>query len=153
MTRAVVIRHPERSDYEQWRPLWDQYNAFYNRAGTTALSADITQMTWSRFFNPNEPVSCLVADQDGRLVGLAHYIFHRNTTMINPICYLQDLFTSEQSRGKGVGRALINAVYDRAKLAGSPRVYWHTHETNATAQALYDKVAERSGFIVYRQTM
>jgi GNAT superfamily N-acetyltransferase len=71
--------------------------------------------------------------------------------MLGPTCYLQDLFTSEAARGKGVGRALINGVYERARRAGSTRVYWHTHETNVTAQTLYDKVAERSGFIVYRQ--
>ena len=75
----------------------------------------------------------------------------RSTTAIEPSCYLQDLFTTEAARGKGVGSALIHGVYERAKLAGSPRVYWQTHETNVTAQRLYDKVAERSGFIVYRK--
>ena len=108
-------------------------------------------MTWARFFDAYEPVHGLVAQSDGRLVGLTHYLFHRSTTAIEPLCYLQDLFTNEAARGSGVGRALIEAVYDRARLAGSPRVYWQTQETNHTAMLLYDKVAERSGFIVYRK--
>lgn len=94
---------------------------------------------------------CLVAEDDGRLRGLAHYLFHRSMIAIAPVCYLQDLFTTPQARGQGVGRALIEAVYDAAHAAGSSRVYWHTHETNAPAQALYDRLAEKSGFIVYRK--
>jgi GNAT superfamily N-acetyltransferase len=93
----------------------------------------------------------LVAESEGRLIGLTHYIFHRSTTSIQPNCYLQDLFTDEAGRGKGVGRALINGVYEAAKRAGSPRVYWLTHETNHTAMQLYDKVAEKSGFVMYRK--
>ena len=90
-------------------------------------------------------------NSSGRIVGLAHYLFHRSTTQLAPVCYLQDLFTVEESRGKGVGRALIEAVYERAREAGAKRVYWQTHETNATAMRLYGQVAERSGFIVYRR--
>jgi GNAT superfamily N-acetyltransferase len=71
--------------------------------------------------------------------------------MIGPTCYLQDLFTAESARGQGIGRALIESVYERAKAAGSQRVYWQTHETNLTGMKLYDKVAERSGFVVYRK--
>ena len=93
----------------------------------------------------------LVAEDGGELLGLVHYIFHRNTWMVNDVCYLEDLFTAEQARGKGVGRALIEAVYARAAAAGGTRVYWLTHETNITAQALYDKVAEKPGFIQYRK--
>jgi len=108
-------------------------------------------MTWSRFFDAYEPVHAMVAERNGELVGLVHYIFHRNTTMIGPTCYLQDLFTSSTARGTGVGRALIEAVYARAEAAGSTRVYWMTHETNLTAMKLYDKVATRSGFVQYRR--
>jgi GNAT superfamily N-acetyltransferase len=108
-------------------------------------------MTWSRFFDANEPVHALVTERDSQLLGLVHYLFHRSTIHIAPVCYLQDLFTTEAARGRGVGRTLIQAVYEQAKLAGSPRVYWQTHETNLTAMKLYDKVAERSGFVVYRQ--
>jgi GNAT superfamily N-acetyltransferase len=92
-----------------------------------------------------------VAESDDRLIGLVHYLFHRSTTLLALTCYLQDLFTSEESRGRGVGGALIEAVYRRAAAAGSTRVYWLTHETNVTAQRLYDQLADRSGFIVYRK--
>jgi GNAT superfamily N-acetyltransferase len=151
MTESLSIRSVTRQDYDQWLPLWDGYNAFYGRSGPTALAPDITRMTWERFFDAYEPVNALVAESDGKLVGLTHYIFHRSTTSIAPNCYLQDLFTNEATRGKGVGRALINGVYERAQLAGSPRVYWLTHETNHTAMELYNKVAEHSGFVVYRK--
>jgi GNAT superfamily N-acetyltransferase len=148
---APTIRFVAESDYAEWLPLWDGYNKFYGRFGHTALPEEITRTTWSRFFDAYEPVFCLVAEERGHLVGLVHYLFHRSTTSIAPNCYLQDLFTTEATRGKGVGRALINAVYEQAKLAGLPRVYWQTHETNETAMKLYDKVAERSGFLVYRK--
>ncbi len=151
MSTNLLIRPIEPADYEQWLPLWDAYNAFYGRFGATALPLEITQTTWARFFDPDEPVNALVAESNGKLIGLTHYIFHRSTTAIGLNCYLQDLFTNEAARGKGVGRALINGVYERAKFAGSPRVYWQTHETNITAMKLYDKIAERSGFLVYRK--
>ena len=146
------IRSLTQHDYDQWLPLWEGYNAFYGRSGKTALEPEITRITWERFFDASEPIYALVADTDGQLIGLAHYIFHRSTIAIQPICYLQDLFTNEAARGKGVGRALINGVYEQARNAGSTRVYWHTHETNNTARQLYDKVAELSGFIVYRKS-
>jgi len=148
----VTVRAVQRDDYAQWKPLWDGYNAFYGRSGATALPDEITQATWSRFFDAYEPVNALVAECGGKLVGIVHYIFHRSTTFLGPTCYLQDLFTTSELRGRGVGRALIEAVYDKAREAGCPRVYWLTHETNATAMALYDKVAEKSGFVQYRKT-
>ncbi|WP_050382803.1 GNAT family N-acetyltransferase [Bradyrhizobium pachyrhizi] len=151
MADDVTIRFVTRDDYAEWLPLWDGYNAFYERSGPTALAPEITAMTWERFFDAYEPVHALVADAGGRLLGLTHYLFHRSTTAIAPTCYLQDLFTSEAARGKGVGRALINGVYAQARLAGSPRVYWQTHETNHTAMQLYDKVADKPGFVIYRK--
>ena len=108
-------------------------------------------MTWARFFDAYEPVHALVAERGNRLMGLAHYLFHRSTTAIAPVCYLQDLFTDQSARRQGVGGALINEVYARARQLGSPRVYWQTHHTNHTAQALYNKLAEHSGFVVYRK--
>lgn len=147
------IRCIAREDYAQWLALWDGYNAFYGRAGVTALDREITAMTWSRFFDAYEPVFALVADVDGKLAGIAHYLFHRSTTAIAPSCYLQDLFTAPAARGKGVGKALIEAVYEQASTAGCGRVYWQTHESNAAAQRLYDRVAQRSGFIVYRKLL
>src|ERR1700751_1488691 len=151
MSNDLTIRFVTPVDFEQWLPLWDGYNAFYGRSGATALSPEITRMTWARFFDAYEPVHALVAENDGRLVGLAHYLFHRSTTAIAPVCYLQDLFTDATVRGQGIGGALIGELYERARQAGTSRVYWQTHETNRTAQQLYDKIAERSGFIVYRK--
>ena len=153
MPDNLIVRPVVRGDYTQWLPLSDGYNAFYERSGPTALDPEITRMTWARFFDAYEPVHALVAESEGRLLGLTHYLFHRSTTVIAPNCYLQDLFTSAAARGKGVGRALIEGVYERARTAGSPRVYWQTHKTNHTAMQLYDKVAERSGFVVYRKML
>lgn len=150
MSNSLTIRPVTRQDFDQWLPLWEGYNAFYGRSGATALAAEITQMTWARFFDAYEPIHALVAEGQGQLLGIAHYLFHRSTTSIEPSCYLQDLFTSDASRGKGVGKALINGVYEQARIAGAARVYWQTHEANLTAMKLYDKVAERSGFVVYR---
>jgi len=148
---SLSIRFVRRDDFDKWLPLWDGYNAFYGRSGPTALKRGITDITWSRFFDAYEPMHALVAENDGELLGLVHYLFHRSTTTIEPDCYLRDLFTTQAARGKGVGRALIEGVYEQAKLAGASRVYWQTHETNVTAQQLYDRLAERSGFIVYRK--
>ena len=151
MSGKPTIRFVTQADYAQWLPLWDGYNAFYERSGPTALAPDITAMTWARFFDSYEPVHALVAESGGELLGLTHYLLHRSTTSIAPTCYLQDLFTNAAARGKGVGRALIEGVYAQARLAGASRVYWQTHETNRTAMQLYDKVAEHSGFVVYRK--
>ena len=153
MTAAIRVRSVAREDFDEWKILWDGYNAFYGRAGATALPDAVTRSTWSRFFDEKEPVHALVAESGGRIVGLAHYLFHRSTNQIANICYLQDLFTIEDARGKGIGQALIEAVYEKAREARCVRVYWQTHESNAVAQALYRKVAERSGFIVYRKDL
>jgi GNAT superfamily N-acetyltransferase len=149
----IVVREIVPDDFAAWSVLWDGYNAFYGRHGPTALPIEITRLTWQRFLDPAEPMHALVAEHERTLVGLAHFLFHRSTILPNPTCYLQDLFTAEAARGRGIGRALIEAVYERARLLGSQRVYWHTHETNATARRLYDAVAENSGFIVYRRML
>jgi GNAT superfamily N-acetyltransferase len=148
MSNQLTIRSVALTDFAQWQPLWEGYNLFYGRA---ALPTEITQRTWSRFFDAYEPVYAVVAEKGGQLLGLVHYLFHRSTIQIAPTCYLQDLFTNEAARGKGIGRALIESVYERARVAGCPRVYWQTHESNLTAMKLYDKVADRSGFVVYRK--
>jgi GNAT superfamily N-acetyltransferase len=152
-TRTLVVRPVASTDLAQWRPLWDGYNAFYGRSGPTALAEEVTHTTWARFFDAVEPVHALVAEHEGRLVGLVHYLFHRSTTLLGPTCYLQDLFTEAALRGQGVGRALIAAVNQRARAAGAERVYWMTHETNTTAMKLYDQVAEKPGFVIYRQVL
>ncbi len=151
MTNAVRIRPVQQADLAAWTPLWEGYNAFYGRAGPTALSPSITTVTWHRFFDANEPVFALVAESAGRLVGLTHYLYHRSTTRIEPTCYLQDLFTAADVRGQGVGRALILGVYEAARAAGIREVYWQTHETNGAGRVLYDKVARYAGYIVYEQ--
>ena len=153
MAGPVIVRPASRADYARWLPLWDGYNAFYGRGGDTALAPEITTATWDRFFDPYEPMFALVAEQDGALLGLTHYLLHRSTTSLLPSLYLQDLFTSAEARGQGVGRALIEAVYRAAQDVGLPRVYWLTHETNETAMALYDRIAEKSAFVVYRKQL
>ena len=149
----LIIRPASRADYAQWLDLWAGYNAFYKRTGPTAVSQEMTDLTWARFFDGYEPMHALVAEKDGKLLGFTHYIYHRNTTMVGPACYLQDLFTAEGARGVGVGRALIEGVYAAARAVGSPRVYWQTQAGNATAQRLYDTIAEKSDFIVYRKSL
>ena len=149
MNPSLNIRSITRQDYADWRPLWDGYNAFYGRSGPTALAEQITAATWDRFFSASEPVHALVAEDEGRVVGIAHYLFHRSTTRLHDVCYLQDLFTSQQYRGRGVGRLLIQAVYAAASAAQSSRVYWTTQITNEAGRALYEKVAKHAGFIVY----
>ena len=149
MTQAVLVRPIQREDRAQWRPLWDGYNAFYGRQGETALPEAITAATWERFFNANEPVHGLVAVEGGSLVALVHYLFHRSTTRLHDVCYLQDLFTAPGHRGRGIGRQLVEAVYAAARAAHSSRVYWTTQDTNTPGRALYDKLGRHAGFIVY----
>lgn len=145
----VTVRAAKRKDFAQWEPLWDGYTRFYKREP----DSQITAVLWRRAFDVYEPIHILVAELDGKIIGVVHYLFHRSTSMIASVCYLQDLFTADGLRGKGVGRALIEAVYKRAAEAGAPRVYWMTHETNATAMMLYDKVATKSGFLQYRKEL
>jgi GNAT superfamily N-acetyltransferase len=149
----LLIRPVMPEDYPHWLPLWLAYNAFYGRSGATALPDIVTETTWARFLDPMAPMAATVAVKDGQVVGLAHHLFHHSTSAIEMSCYLQDLFTMEAHRGQGIARGLIEAVYEAAKRAGTTRVYWHTHETNRTAQKLYDKIAQKSGFIVYRKVL
>jgi ribosomal protein S18 acetylase RimI-like enzyme len=150
---SVVIRDVQRHDRSQWQALWDDYNAFYGRAGPTALDPAVTELTWARFFDPASPVNCLVAVRGEAVVGLVHHIFHASTTRATDVCYLQDLITCASLRGKGIGRMLIEAVAAAARRAGCSRVYWQTKSDNQTARALYDKVGEHSGFIVYSREL
>ena len=145
----IDVRAARKDDFAQWEPLWDGYTRFYEREP----NAEITAVLWRRAFDVYEPIHILVAEMDGRIVGIVHYLYHRSTSLIEPTCYLQDLFTEEGLRGKGVGRELIQAVYARAREAGASRVYWMTHETNATAMKLYDTVADKTGFLQYRKLL
>ena len=145
----VSVRPVAPGDYSAWRPLWDGYNAFYGRVGPTALDETITEQTWRRFFEADSSVRAFVAEMGGRVVGIAHCVFHRSTSRFTDVCYLQDLFTKEELRGKGIGRALIERVIEVARESGCSRVYWNTQATNVAGRALYDKLAEHRGFIVY----
>ena len=139
-----AVRADERAD---WEPLWKGYQAFYK----VVISEQTTAKTWARLHDPAEPMEVLGAYMDDRLCGIVHYLFHRSCWTIGDYCYLQDLFVAEGVRNLGLGRALILAVEERARGAGASRVYWLTHETNTDARALYDRLAERSGFIQYRK--
>ena len=141
-----MVRAIRRGDRERWAPLWRAYLDFYR----AQWSLEVANATFARIFDPLEPVHAVVAERDGELIGFSHYLFQRSTWLINPQCYLQDLYVGEAERGGGVGRALIGAVVAAAKDAGAARVFWNTHETNAVARRLYDAVSERSGFIQYR---
>jgi GNAT superfamily N-acetyltransferase len=144
---GILIRPFHMEDREAWEPLWQGYLTFYE----SSLTPEVTDATWGRLLDPSEPMHGLAALLDGAIVGIVHYLYHRSTWTIGNYCYLQDLFASEKARNRGVGRGLIEAVYEKAKADGASRVYWLTHEANTSARALYDKVAARSGFIQYRQ--
>ena len=145
----VVIRPVGEGERAAWEPLWNGYLAFYK----ATLAPGASDVAWQRFHDPAEPMFLLGGYVEGQLTGIVHYLFHRSTWMPADYCYLQDLFVSEGGRGHGVGRALIEAVYEKAKAAGSTRVYWLTHTTNAQARVLYDQVAENAGFIQYRKVL
>lgn len=144
----TTIRRVEEADHAVWLPLWQGYLTFYE----AELPEAVTRTTWQRLLDPAEPVhGALAIDEEGRAVGLAHWLFHRSTWSEGDSCYLNDLFVDPGLRGKGVGRALIDHVHADAAAKGSPKVYWLTHETNTTAQRLYNAVAERTGFMQYRK--
>lgn len=148
---SLSVRAIEPADRAQWEPLWQGYNAFYGRAGDTALDAKIVNTTWQRFFDDAEPVHALVAHSGDQLLGITHFMYHRSMIRIEPVCYLADLFTAPAARGQGVGKALIEAVYQHARLCKVSYVYWRTSEDNQTARRLYDHVAQYSGSVVYHQ--
>jgi GNAT superfamily N-acetyltransferase len=148
MTASNVTIRPLRADERaDWEPLWKGYQAFYR----VVIPDGTTTVTWARLHDPAEPMHVLGAYVEGRLCGIAHYLFHRSCWTSGDYCYLQDLFVAEGARNLGLGRALITAVEERARAAGASRLYWLTHESNAGARALYDRLAERSGFIQYRK--
>jgi GNAT superfamily N-acetyltransferase len=147
VSSGVEIRPVGKDERAAWEPLWKGYQTFYK----VSLAPEVNDTTWARLHDPAEPMHVLGAYVDGMLVGIVHYLYHRATWTVGNYCYLQDLFVAEAGRNKGIGRALIAAVNKEARAAGASRVYWLTHETNADARVLYDKVADRPGFIQYRQ--
>ena len=138
---------PPKSSAELMGWLWRGYLRFYR----ARLEPEVTESTWKRLTTPGEGPYGLVAVKDGQLIGFTHYHFHRSTWLIEDTCYLQDLYVSPDIRGSGAGRALIMAVVEAAKRHGTERVYWLTQEYNADARALYDTLAKRTSFIVYRR--
>jgi ribosomal protein S18 acetylase RimI-like enzyme len=149
MTGTVQIRPVGEDEREAWNPLWAGYLAFYK----TELTQDVSDLAWMRFHDINEPVFALGGYIDGQLAGFAHYLFHRSTWAPHRYCYLEDLFVAPAARGKGLGRALIEAVYEKAQAANASRVYWLTQSSNTQARILYDKVADNLGFIQYRKVI
>lgn len=144
--KTPTIRPATAADHAAWLPLWRSYQAFYK----VDLPEATTRTTWQRLLDPAEPMHLALAEIDRRVVGIVHFIEHRSCWSEANSIYLQDLFTAPEARGQGVGRALIAHVCERARTMGCAKVHWLTHETNAQAMALYDKVAERPGFVQYR---
>lgn len=146
----VQVRPLADADRAAWLPLWQGYQQFYQ----VALGEAVDRRTWQRLLDPAEPMHALGAfDADGQLLGIVHCVFHRSTWTEGPYCYLQDLYTVQAARGRGVGRALIDAVYALARGQGASRVWWLTHESNAPGRMLYDRVAQNAGFIQYRKSL
>ncbi len=145
----TTIRPLVTADRVAWAPLWQGYLTFYK----ASLPDEIHDLTFARLTGGSEPMGGFIAEQDGKAIGIVHWVVHRTTWSGKDICYLQDLFVSPETRGSGAGRKLIEAVRQMARDKGCFRVYWQTHESNLQAQELYDKVAEKSGFIVYRQAL
>jgi len=151
MTAAsLTIRPLAAADFEAWLPLWQGYLTFYKASVPEAT----TQLSFERLTNGKEPMGGFIAqDAAGAPVGIVHWILHRSTWTQGDYCYLQDLYVPETSRRGGIGPALIERVYEEARARQCSRVYWLTHETNKAAMAVYDKIADRSGFLQYRKLL
>lgn len=146
---SFEIRPVTSDDHDVWLPLWRGYQAFYK----TDIPIEVSETTWQRFLDPNQPLHAALAWQDGKPIGMVHWIYHPSCWTTGDYCYLQDLFVAPDMRGTGAGRKLIEHVYDHAKGASAARVYWLTQEDNATAIKLYDRIADRPGFAQYRKML
>lgn len=148
MAGNLIVRPVEARDQAEWRRLWTGYLEFYE----TSVPEDVYQTYFARLLGDDpQDYHGLVAEQDGRLVGLTHYLFHRHGWKIENVVYLQDLYVDPETRGTGAGRALIEAVYAAADAAGCPSVYWLTQDFNATARQLYDRIANLTPFLKYQR--
>jgi GNAT superfamily N-acetyltransferase len=144
----ITIHTLSAADFDDWNPLWQAYLVFYK----SQLSDDVTATSFARLTNPAEPTGGFLArDASGKAIGMVNWIDHRTNWAVGNNCYLQDLYVNQTARVGGIGRALIEAVADAARERGCARVYWQTHESNETAMKLYDKVATKSGFLVYNK--
>ena len=139
----------QQQDYSEWIKYWLAYQDFYK----VVLSSTTTQMTWQRFFDADEPVYCAIAKQGEHVLGLVHYVIHRSTWAVQNFCYLEDLYVSPNVRGQHIGKRLIEYVQQQATTEHCARLYWHTQETNQTAQKLYNWIAEKPGIIEYRMAL
>ncbi|MCF5469113.1 GNAT family N-acetyltransferase [Pseudomonas syringae] len=148
MTHAD-IRPVTADDYQAWLPLWQTYLGFYK----TELPEGVSEVTWQRFLDPGEPTHSALAWLNGKAVGMVNFIYHRSNWSIHNACYLQDLIVAPEQRGTGIGRQLIEFVYATARADGCDKVHWLTHETNATAIQLYERIAERPGLIQFRKAL
>lgn len=147
---SITVRALVSEDKSAWLPLWQGYLTYYK----SEVTAEVTESTWSRLIDAEFPIDGFGAfNEAGGMLGIVHYMFHPVTWAIGPRCYLEDLFTNEAARGKGVGRALIEAVANEANFEGADQVYWLTENYNTRAQALYDKVADKTHFIKYAKTL
>jgi GNAT superfamily N-acetyltransferase len=146
---TLQIKPLETTDYDAWLPLWQGYLTFYK----ASLSDEQTALTWSRLQDQSIPMHGFGAFLGDQLVGFTIYLFHLSSWGPTSYCYLEDLFTAEAARGKGAAAALIDAVAADAKARGATKLYWQTNSTNARARALYDRVAENEGFIVYNRPL
>ncbi|NDV85522.1 GNAT family N-acetyltransferase [Aurantimonas aggregata] len=145
---AVSMRPLAPADEAEWRRLWTAYLDFYG----TSVSEAVYASSFARMLSGEaSEYRCLIAEVDGRPVGLAHYLFHRHGWRVENVCYLQDLYADPDVRGTGVGRALIEAVYAAADAEGCPSVYWMTQDFNHTARQLYDRIGEKTPFIKYQR--
>lgn len=146
---TIIVRPARADEFDTWHPLWRGYQVFYK----VDIAEDVSRTTWQRFFDNNEPMHCNFAEVDGVVRGLVHSIDHRSCWMKEHSCYLQDLFVEPAFRGHGLGRKLIEHVYAQAKDRGCMRVHWLTHETNLDAMKLYDRIADKPGFVQYRKAI
>ncbi len=146
---SIQVRAVVAADHDAWLPLWRGYQAFYRVDIPDAVSA----VTWARFLDPAQPMWAALAFEGERAVGMVHWLTHRSCWTVEDNCYLQDLFAAPDTRGRGIGRALVEHVYAAARAMNCARVYWLTHETNANAMLLYDRIAEKSGFLQYRKML
>ncbi|WPZ15819.1 GNAT family N-acetyltransferase [Nitratireductor rhodophyticola] len=144
----ITIRPLAKTDEAEWRRLWTDYLTFYK----TSVPEEVYATTWKRLFDDGEyEPNGLIAEVDGKPVGLVHYMLHRTCWTVGNNCYLQDLYADPAVRGKGIGRALIEAVYEKADEAGAANVYWMTQDFNETARKLYDRIAKLTPFIKYQR--
>ncbi len=146
MTTEITIRPVQAGDHDSWRRLWTAYLEYYE----TSVSEEVYKTSFQRLLSgdPGE-FKGLVAAIDGKLVGLVHYVYHRSMWTVENTCYLMDLYSDPSIRGQGVGRALIEAVHEAAKLDGATTTYWMTQEYNYKGRMLYDRVATKTPFIKY----